>query len=40
MSIKRLFGKVELREVPFTMSNTRKVDMSVMSFYIHHDAAQ
>ena len=31
MYIKRLFEKVELRQVLVTMSNTRKIDLSMMS---------
>ena len=40
MSIRSLFEKVKLRPVVFTVSNTRKVHMSIMSFSALHFAAQ
>ena len=39
MPIKGLFEKVELRPVLITLSDTRKVDLSIMSFNTRQFAA-
>ena len=40
MSIKRLFEKVEIRQEPVTVSDTRKVNPSIISLQIHNFATQ
>ena len=40
MSIKMLFQNVQLRQVLVTVSNTQKVNLSIMYFYILQFAAQ
>ena len=34
MSVKKLFGKVEIKHEPVTVSDTRKVDLSIMAFQV------
>ena len=36
MSIKQLFENSELRQVPVTVSNTRKIDVSIIRQYAVH----
>ena len=40
MSNKRLFEKVAIRQEPVTVSDSRKVDLSMMSFQIRLFAVQ
>ena len=40
MSAKRLFGEVEMKQEPVAVSDTQKVDLSIMAFYIRDFAAQ
>ena len=40
MAIKRLFDKFELSQELVTVSDTRKVDLSIIAFYIRYFAAQ